>query len=238
MEKRLARDGYDTKAKSSTASDAAIGPKMGLVLQWLSVVPLDLLLQRLEVGYTDFFATVACHESKADMVDAMAKSLLAQAQSRWPVPVVEALLATECVPSERVIELLQRLPAAHKEAQLSMPHIHHSVHDLCQIFTASQGMGVDLSKRILDFLRNHKHGPYNRAWNSSDTIALALRLDTALAEAFVAEARTEQARNTSDMPANKACYAESFWPPLFQAIGLCSQYRRAFSPQPFVAKPL
>jgi hypothetical protein len=226
MEKKLARDGYDIKARASHVADAPpIGPKLALVLQWLEIAPLDVLCERMALGNAALFALAAAHESGDDLIEALAQSL--QAQARAPAHVIEALLATEKVPAELAMALITPLPFEFKENYILKPSTRCGVSELCAVFTVGEGIGEGLSEWILNYLRTCKHDYYNRAWNTSDTVAFALRLDVDLAQAFLNEARSEQARNQPDTPSDKACYATYFWKPLFQAIELVAQYRRA-----------
>jgi Family of unknown function (DUF5691) len=228
MEKTLARDGYDIKAHPSVTGKAhTIGPKMSLVLQWLSLAPLDVLCEHMEVSNVDLFTCAAQHESGEDLIAALAQGLLAQA--RAPAHVIDALLGTGKVSHEMQMALIARLTFEQKEAHIMKPDVIPTVNDLCTVFTATQGMGAALSHWVLNMLRRDKHDYYNTAWNSSDTIAFAQRLDLDKAQAFVAEARAEHAQNQPDTPSNKACYDASFWQPLFQAIDITVQYRRALA---------
>jgi hypothetical protein len=60
-------------------------------------------------------------------------------------------------------------------------------------------------------------------------VAFALRLDVDKASDFLNEARAEQALNQADTPSNQARYDAYFWKPLFQALDISIQTRRAFA---------
>jgi hypothetical protein len=228
VEKTLARDGYDIKVRQSTTDQsAAIGAKLALVTQWLSVAPLDVLCERMGVSNADLFAAAAQHESGDDLIEALAQSLLTQA--RAPAHVLDALMATKKVSHSMQMALIARLSVEQKQAHLMKEGVIPTVGDFCTVFTAAEGINAPLSLWILNVLRQYKHDGYNRVWNSSDTVAFALRLDVDKASDFLNEARAEQALNQADTPSNQACYDAYFWKPLFQALDISIQTRRAFA---------